>query len=88
MLKVTEILNQKNKVELRLEGRIVGSCVSYLENICNTYSRGGGAEVFLDFTDVRYIENQGVKMLKGLTNHNIRIINCPIFIDELLSRNY
>lgn len=88
MLKVTEIKNKKNKVELKLEGRIVGNCVEYLEGVCLEFHEKDLDELLLDFSGVRYVEPGGVKMLKNLMENKVKIKNCPIFIDELLKNNF
>ena len=87
MLKVTDIVNEGNKVELKLEGRIVGSCVNYLQEVCLEFYEKDLDELLLDFSGVRYVEPDGVKMLKSLMEDKVRIKNCPIFIDELLKNH-
>lgn len=87
MLKVTESFNSEKRTELILEGRIVGDCVYYLENICLLYLDKDAREVFLDFSGVRYVEPRGVEMLKKLSILNLTIVNCPIFIEELLNES-
>ena len=84
MLKITEINNGGKRVELRLEGRIVGDCVDYLKEVCLDFSKKGLDDVTLDFTGVRYVESDGVDLLRGLMKNKINIKNCPIFIEELL----
>lgn len=86
MLKVTESINSERRIELILEGRIVGDCISYLENICLLYLDKDSSEIFLDFTGVRYVESRGVEMLKKLSGLKFNIVNCPIFIAELLNQ--
>jgi anti-anti-sigma regulatory factor len=87
MLRVTEIINESNRVELKLEGRIVGDCIDYLQEVCLQFHEKGLDEVMLDFSGIRYVEYSGVMMLKSLMENKVRIKNCPIFIDELLKNN-
>ncbi|NIP38451.1 MAG: hypothetical protein GWO07_05960 [Candidatus Dadabacteria bacterium] len=87
MLKITEINNKRNKVELKLEGRIVGTCIDYLEQVCADYYKQKFDEVLLDFSGVRYVESDGVDLLKNLMKNNVKIKSCPIFIEELLKNH-
>lgn len=87
MLKITEIINESNKVELKLEGKIVGDCIDYLQGVCLEFYEKDLDEVMLDFSGVRYVESGGVVMLKSLMEDKVKIKNCPIFIDELLKNH-
>ncbi|NIT12873.1 MAG: hypothetical protein GTN99_01090 [Candidatus Dadabacteria bacterium] len=84
MLKITEISDEKNMIELKLEGKIVGTCVDYLKEVCTEFDKQDKDVVLLDFSGVRYVESGGVEMLQRLMAGKVRIKNCPIFIEELL----
>ena len=86
MLKVTESIYNETRIDLILEGKIVGESISYLENTCLFYLNQDDREIFLDFTGVRYVEPGGVEMLSKLSGLKFKIVNCPIFIAELLNK--
>lgn len=87
MLKITEINSSESKVELKLEGKIVGTCIDYLSEVCADFDKRQVEEVLLDFSGVRYVESGGVEILQKLMKDNIKIKNCPIFIEELLKKS-
>ncbi|NIS09479.1 MAG: STAS domain-containing protein [Candidatus Dadabacteria bacterium] len=87
MLKITEVNNTGNKIELKLEGKIVGTCIDYLSEVCTDIDKRKVEEVMLDFSGVRYVESGGVDILQKLMKDNIKIKNCPIFIEELLKKS-
>ena len=84
MLRITRIGETPSQVTLKLEGRIVSEWVSVLaaESLsmlerCRT--------VLLDFADVQYIDRHGIETLKQILKVNLRIINCPPLIREMLN---
>lgn len=85
MLKITESVNSDNRIDLILEGRIVGDCIEYLEDFCLVRLNQQALEIYLDFTGVRYVEPRGVEMLKRFSGSRLSIVNCPIFIAELIN---
>ena len=86
MLKITEMVGNENRIDLILEGRIVGDCIEYLEDFCLVRLGQQAREISLDFTGVRYVEPRGVDMLKRISGSRLNIVKCPIFIAELLNK--
>ncbi len=85
MLRITEITEDDKTVRLRLDGKVVGTCVSDLKKLCLHYRDEKNKTVVLDFSGVTFIDSKGVRMLKKIKNKRIRIINCSLFIEALLS---
>lgn len=86
MLRITEILQSADSVTLKVDGWIVSEWVAVLEQECLAWLRAK-QEVILDFSDVMFIERNGVAMLKRIACPNIRLINCPKLVDLLLNGN-
>ncbi len=86
MLRITEISESADSVTLKVEGRIMSEWITVLEQECLKWLRAK-PEVLLDFSEVRFIEHNGVAMLKRIASPNLRLINCPALIDMLLNGN-
>ena len=84
MLRITRLAENASSVTLRPEGGIASHWVSLLEQECKALVEGG-QKVSLDFSEVRYVDGRGVEMLKRLPAEDVRIINCPALIEDLLA---
>lgn len=71
-------------VALKLDGRVVGASVSELEKSCLHWRREKNKTVVLDFGGVNFIDRNAVKMLEGIKDERVKIINCSPFIRSLL----
>ncbi len=85
MLRITEITKDDKTVSFRLDGKVVGTCVSDLKKLCLHYRDEKNKTVVLDFSGVTFIDNKGVRMLEKIKDERIQIINCSLFIRSLLS---
>lgn len=83
MLRITKVENNGAPVTLKLEGKVSDQWVALLEGECRMLLRHR-KDVRLDFADVSYMDAQGVEVMKSLPRHQVRIINAPTFIQELL----
>jgi anti-anti-sigma regulatory factor len=72
-------------VTLKLEGKLFDQWVALLEGECRALLRQKKT-VLLDFSDVDYIDANGVDMVRGLPRKQTRVINAPAFIEGLLER--
>jgi hypothetical protein len=86
VLRITEISESADAITLKVEGRIASEWVTVLEQECLKWLRAK-PEVLLDFSEVTFIEHNGVAMLKRIASPNLRLINCPELINELLNGN-
>ncbi len=86
MIRITEIYEDKQIAKLRLDGKIVESCISELERVCLHYRDEKNKKVVMDFTGVTFIDNKGIRVLEKIKDKRIKIINCSFFI-QLLLRN-
>ena len=83
MLRITRLAENASSVTLKVEGYVVSTSVAVLEQECKGLFEGG-RKVILDFSDVRYVDHRGVEILKRLLAEDVRLINCPELIQELL----
>ena len=83
MLRIDKVYENLFTVKLKLEGTLVGEWVSLLkEKILECLENN--RKVLLDFSELRFIDEDGMEMLKRMPSEKIKITNCPKFIDELL----
>lgn len=68
-----------------LEGKLVGMWIPELERTCLYHRKEKNKSVVLDFSGLTFIDNKGLKMLESMQDERVRIINCPAFIQSLLS---
>lgn len=86
MLRISKIADSAFSATLRPEGRIVSEWVTPLYAVILELLNEKKA-VVLDFSEVRYVDNSGIRMLRELENRNVQIVNCPCFIEGLLKRD-
>lgn len=83
MLRITTMAETPWRVRLKLEGRIVSEWVTLLEHECLTALRAQ-QRVVLDFTEVTFVSDQGVAMLKPLASADVEFVNCSALVEDLL----
>jgi anti-anti-sigma regulatory factor len=70
-------------VKLKLEGTLVGEWVLLLEEKILECLENN-KKVLLDFSELRFVDEHGMEMLRRMPPEKIAITNCPRFIEELL----
>ncbi len=85
MLRITKIAENGSSVTLKLEGKVHADWVSLLEQECRTLL-SQKKTVLLDFSDVTFMDDRGVEMIRQLPPGNITIINGDAFIEDLIDR--
>lgn len=83
MLRITRVEGSGGPVTLRLEGKVSDQWAKLLEGECRSLLRDG-KDVSLDFSDVSFVDAVGVGMVRDLPRQQVRIVNAPRFIEELL----
>lgn len=84
MLRITLLYMNLEVVRLRLDGRLVGTCVTNLKEEFLNYRDEKNKTVILDFSGVSYIDSSGIRMLESINDEKLQIVNCPMFIEKLL----
>ena len=83
MLRIDKVYENLLTVKLKLEGTLVGEWVSLLEEKILECLENN-KKVLLDFSELRFVDEHGMEMLRRLPPEKIAITNCPRFIEELL----
>jgi anti-anti-sigma regulatory factor len=85
MLRITKVKENGSLLTLKVEGAITGEWVTLLDQECRTAIKPETI-LLLDFSEVTYMDDHGMDMLRKLPDHSITIINAPAFIGELLQQ--
>ena len=85
MLRITKISENGSTVTLKLEGKVHADWVSLLEQECRALI-SQKKTVLLDFSDVTFMDDRGVDMIRRLPARSIKIINGDAFIEDLIDR--
>lgn len=83
MLKISKIQESERDVLLKLEGKITEQWAALLDGECRAYIRKHKA-VYLDCSNVEYIDGQGVEVLNAFPHSRVTLMSAPIFVMELL----
>ena len=83
MLRIDKVYENLLTVKLKLEGTLVGEWVSLLEEKILECLENN-KKVLLDFSELRFVDEHGMEMLRRMPPEKIAITNCPRFIEELL----
>lgn len=83
MLRMTTIQTDPHTTTLFLEGRIVGSWVEELTRECEQ-KLSQAERIILDVSQVSFVDDNGVEVLKNLRQNRVHLTGCSLFLDELL----
>ena len=83
MLRITTISDDGQNSRLKVEGRLVGSWVSELEQVCRSLLVQKKM-VFLDFSEVGFIDRQGVEVVKRILGDRVEILGASRLVQALL----
>jgi len=83
VLRIDKVYENRSTVKLKLEGTLVGEWVLLLEEK-TLECLENNKKVLLDFSELRFVDEHGMEMLRRLPPEKITITNCPRFIEELL----
>jgi anti-anti-sigma regulatory factor len=83
MLRITAVARMNQVCTLRLEGQMIGPWVKQLERSCGE-ARTNGAQLVLDLVGVSFIDNEGLVLLRSLTDGAVILINPSHFVAEQL----
>lgn len=83
MLRITKLEDNGAPVTLKLEGKVSDRWAALLDRECRSLLRHR-RDVRLDFSGVSYVDAVGVEVVKSFPRQQVRIVNAPHFIEELL----
>lgn len=64
---------------------IHGEWVTLLADECRK-AQHAARQVSLDLAEVTYIDDHGLRVMQSLSPEQVRVINCPAFVAELLGQ--
>jgi anti-anti-sigma regulatory factor len=83
MLRISHAKDEPSDVTLKLEGRVVSDWVALLRDECHRILRQKKS-VWLDFSDVTFVDDRAVEMLKGMARNGVKLMNCSPLVESLL----
>lgn len=86
MLRIARTTNDRN-TRLTLEGKLVGPWVEECRSAWNEAQAAGG-EVSLDLSDVTFVDQGGLRLLRQLVAAGVRVPACSNFVAELLREEH
>jgi hypothetical protein len=84
MLKIDVAASGKQRVTVRLEGRLVGPWVDEVRRTCEPFL-GNGRGLTLDFSRVSFVDRDGVALCRRLRLGRATLRNCSPFVEEQLN---
>jgi len=85
MLRITKIALNGSPVTLKLEGKVHNEWVSLLHQECKN-AAADAKEVLLDFSEVTYVDETGIELIRRLSKKHVRIINGDTCIADVNDR--
>jgi anti-anti-sigma regulatory factor len=83
VLRIDQVYENPFTAKLKVEGTLVGEWVSLLEEKI-LESLESNKKVLLDFSELRFVDEPGIEMLRRMPPEKLEIANCSRFIEELL----
>jgi anti-anti-sigma regulatory factor len=84
MLRITEIIENKKTVRLRLDGSISDQTFADLMAVYAGHLNGNGPTIILDMAGVEFMSNDVAQKFIAMRGARVRFVNCSPFIDVLL----
>ena len=84
MLRITQTQGASGKVNLTLEGRLVGPWVAELKSAV-TAAGLSASSVNLELSGVRFVDAEGLALILGLQDQGVRLRDASPFVRELLN---
>ncbi|NOT60326.1 MAG: hypothetical protein HOP19_08890 [Acidobacteria bacterium] len=81
MLRITETTTNEAQTLLQLEGRLVGQWVALLRESGESLEANAFA---LELTGVSFVDHAGLELLHSWQTRGIKLLNCPLFLQEML----
>ena len=83
MVRITTLADEGQNIRLKVEGRIVGSWVSELDQACRSLPVQK-MMVLLDFSNVSFIDRHGVEVVKRILSERFEILGASRLVQALL----
>ncbi len=83
MVRISEYGSANGNRIVKLEGRVMGSCVTEVQMYCQGIL-SQSLTLTIDMAEVSFLDRRGVGLFKELMSQNVRLISCSPFLNELL----
>lgn len=83
MVRISESGSSDGVRAVKLEGRVVGPCVTEVQTYCQRIL-SHGVTLTIDMAGVSFLDSRGVGLFKDLMAQQVRLLNCSPFLNELL----
>jgi anti-anti-sigma regulatory factor len=83
MVRISENGTSGRHRVVRLEGKVVGSCVAQVESYCQGILSQGHT-LAIDMAEVSFLDRSGVDLFIRLMKQRVDLLNCSPFVSELL----
>jgi anti-anti-sigma regulatory factor len=83
MLKITQIEDGSAPTTLRVEGRLVGFCVTELERECERLL-GNGQPLVLDLSELWFLDESAIVLLRSLERRSVTLARPGPYVAEVL----
>lgn len=84
MLRITDGPSDGTGSRLHVEGRIAGRWVTELGRATEE-ARACASHLVLDLSQVTYVDQEGVRLLRMLRDSGVDLVACSTFVTSLLS---
>lgn len=81
MLRITETTTSEAQTLLELEGRLIGQWVALLRESAAPLDANSFA---LELAGVTFVDHAGLELLHHWQARGIKLLNCPLFLQEML----
>jgi anti-anti-sigma regulatory factor len=71
-------------VTILLNGKFSEDSLEALEQSLSA-ARGGNRPVVMDLSEVTLVDRKAVQYLVDQTSHNVRIVNCPVYLKRWIT---
>jgi len=85
MLKITRVVQSDQEIALQLDGSVTGQWIELLRESAESLL-DEGLRLTLDLENIRFIDCEGLALIKNLMGRGVRQLNAPLFVAEQLRK--
>jgi anti-anti-sigma regulatory factor len=83
MVRISESGSLDGIRAVKVEGRVVGPCVTEVQRYCQRIL-SQGMTLTIDMGGVSFVDREGLGLFRELIGQHVRLVNCSPFLNELL----
>ena len=85
MLRITRVVQPDQEITLQLDGSVTGQWIELLRESAESVLNER-LQLTLDLENIRFIDCEGLALIKNLMGRGVRQVNAPLFVAEQLKR--